>query len=432
MLKSILLVFLLIFAVSGLYILPDQAIAAFPTEWQRKCKLTIQNGKIDAALVYFPVLITQTTLPQGANEIFDADGTHPAQTGGGDIRFSSDSAGSSQLACEIVTFTTDNDPSNGVAEIWVEVPSIASGSDTDIYIWWETSASDSQPAEDATYGKEDTWDDGGNDYFKVVLHLNEDPSPNGVQAIDSTAYDEDGTTSGTMTSGDLVTGLFAGGTQGKSWDFDGTDDVVASTYNSQPTDFTASGWFKQQGTPSSGYIRVLDKNYAAGMWIGRGNDSHTWGGGVLESSSPYGRYVTLTDGNIHHIASRRDGTTHTIIGDGGAVTTSGTVSGDALDTTVLRIADSVGGTDDFEGPIDEIRFSATARSNAWIKAEYENGSDPNAFIVEGTPEAIAAAIPEGGIGSGVGRGIGGGILGSLMTFPIIGAIRNPELNRREL
>jgi len=194
---------------------------AFPTGWLRKCELVIQNGKIDDTLSNFPVLLTQTTLPA---EMMDSDlrATVAAQEDGGDIRFSSDEAGSSQLACEIVTWTQASDPANAVVEIHVEVPSIASGADTSIWVWYNTSGSDSQPAEDAAYGKEDTWDDGGNDYFLMVQHLNEDPTDDGAQAIDSTQNDNDGTSGGTMDDNDLIPAKI-----GDGWDFDGNDDVVA-------------------------------------------------------------------------------------------------------------------------------------------------------------------------------------------------------------
>jgi len=359
---------------------------AFPTGWQRKCKLTIQNGKIDDTLSYFPVLVTETTLPQGNDEIFDADGSHPAQNGGGDIRFSSDAAGSSQLACEIVTFTTDNTPANGKAEIWVKVPSIASGTDTDIYIWWETAGSDSQPAEDAAYGKEDVWDDGGNDYFKMVQHLNEDPTPNGAQAIDSTQYDNDGTSTGTMATEDLVTGAFAGGTQGKGWDFDGSDDIVdiAAIDFAQP--LTMSAW---ANTPTVEVDRqnILGRYYA-GYRIEVSYDNARWN----IFTTPSGNHIKTESDVIsvdtwYYLALTYDGSTYRWYRDGSEVDNA--ALDEALDRTnsAWQIGAAGNSNYPFSGIIDEVRISNAARAAAWIKAEYENQNDPNAFIVEGTPEA---------------------------------------------
>ena len=47
----------------------------------------------------------------------------------------------------------------------------------------------------------------------------------------------------------------------------------------------------------------------------------------MDGDPSFGRFVTLTDGSWHHFVTKRDGTTHYIIGDGGAVSTSGTVTG---------------------------------------------------------------------------------------------------------
>ena len=69
---------------------------AFPTDWGRRCAIVIQSSKVDANLADFPVLLTKDTLP---SEMFDHDGSYPALEGGGDIRFSSDEAGETQLAC---------------------------------------------------------------------------------------------------------------------------------------------------------------------------------------------------------------------------------------------------------------------------------------------------------------------------------------------
>ena len=78
---------------------------AFPVDWGRQCELEIDHTKLSGNVSNFPVLLTEDTLPL---EMFDADGSYPAINGGGDIRFSSDINGETQLACEVVSFVTDN------------------------------------------------------------------------------------------------------------------------------------------------------------------------------------------------------------------------------------------------------------------------------------------------------------------------------------
>ena len=172
---------------------------AFPTGWNRKAPLVIQNGQVSGSGSHtnFPVLLTEDNFP---SEIFDADGSNPAQNGGGDLRFSSDSAGTTQLPVEVVSFVTDNDPANGTAEIWVKVASVSTSADTTIYVWYNTAGTESQPAVTDTYGRNAVWSD-----YQAVYHLDDDPSGSAPQLLDSTGNGYNGTVAGTgWTSGDEV------------------------------------------------------------------------------------------------------------------------------------------------------------------------------------------------------------------------------------
>jgi len=142
------------------------------------------SSQVPANLTDFPVLLTEATLP---TEMLDADGTYPALNGGGDIRFSSDSGGSTRLSCEIVDFTTDNNPANGKGEIWVKVPTVSSSSNTSIWVWYDSSAA-SQPHPDSTYGSKSVWDSN----YKGVWHLNESGNGTADEFADATSNANDG------------------------------------------------------------------------------------------------------------------------------------------------------------------------------------------------------------------------------------------------
>lgn len=109
-------------------------------------------------------------------------------------------------------------------------------------------------------------------------------------------------------------------------------------------DFTAISFFEAFSTEPSAFARLFDKSYSAGFWLGHENSaSSNYGGGVMETGSPYGRYVALQPGMPHQLVSIRLGATHYIVGDGGRVSTSGTVTTSATGTQTLNIGAEFGG-----------------------------------------------------------------------------------------
>jgi len=154
--------------------------------------------------------------------------------------------------------------------------------------------------------------------------------------------------------------------------FDGTNDYIATTYAPIFNDFSVIAWFKS--TANIAYSRIVDKNYINGMWVGRNSTTtNSWGGGVLEGSPPFGRFITLIDGNWHMIASIRQGTTHTIYGDGITNTTSGTVSSTALSATAFAFGlnqSTSPNIDPFAGNISSIQIYNRALSPMEVLQNY--------------------------------------------------------------
>lgn len=154
----------------------------------------------------------------------------------------------------------------------------------------------------------------------------------------------------------------------RSLDFDGVDDYVLTLFTEALGDFTACLWFYSDGAEVS-YERLLDKSHSNGFWLGRnGTNANSWGGGVKEGAPDYGRYVTLPDEQWNHICSRREGTTHAIIGNGGLVSASGTVDGDPLSSDPLYIGVRSDLQRYFEGKIDDVRVYNRALSDGEISA----------------------------------------------------------------
>jgi hypothetical protein len=159
------------------------------------------------------------------------------------------------------------------------------------------------------------------------------------------------------------------GRYGSALSFSGAQ-TVTTTYRATLGDFTACLWFDAIGSDGGSNNRLVDKNFGGGFWMGRSSSvANSWGGGVEESGSPFGIFVTLKDGVWHQLCSMRSGTTHTIIGDGGAVSTSNTVSAAPLSADFFSI-----GGNAFKGIIDDVRIYNRALSASEIKQLYLNES----------------------------------------------------------
>ena len=384
---------------------------AFPTDWGRRCALVIQSGQVTDNEVNFPLLVTEDTLP---SEIFDADGSYPALNGGGDIRFSSDEEGNTQLACEIESFITDNDPANGKAAIWVKVPSLSSSSNTTIYIWYNK-AGESQPAEDNAYGKENVWDSG----FVMVQHMNQTPDGTADEIVDSTANDNDGTTSG-MDSADQVAGQIDG-----SLDFDWVDNYV-DIFDSETVstklqsigdnnNYTLVAWIKTDAAAGTneGYWRSEQTIIDLVTQLGAGANRAPFSFGIEDTFICLGRThyhttsderklgsIAVNDGNWHSlVASIQDDVVDFYV-DGVldvqktfTVATGDCSVGSTASNMQIGVAARTDGTKDksfFDGSIDEVRISNVARSAGWIATEYNNQYSPSTFLIEGTPETPGA------------------------------------------
>ncbi|GAG79564.1 unnamed protein product, partial [marine sediment metagenome] len=275
---------------------------------------------------------------------------------------------------------------NGKAEVWVKVPSIASGADTSIWIWWETAGADTQPAEDANFGKEQTWDDGGNDYFKMVHHMK---GANAAALDDSTQYDNDVSADGG------TPGYNSTGKVGQAVDFVAASDEYIEVANSASLEIVAA-------ITISASVNFDDK---PGAWntIISGNNQWWWNrsdADLIQFAFMVGttvEKVTLATGSYstgtwYRFTATYDGETVEAFNGGTSLGTDADPSGNIDDRTEPISIGGVSGVDYLNGLIDEVCISATVRADAWINAEYENQNDPNAFIVEGTPEATAVGV----------------------------------------
>lgn len=134
---------------------------------------------------------------------------------------------------------------------------------------------------------------------------------------------------------------------------------VDTGFTQQLGDFACEVWFKDK--INAGFMRVVDKSYQNGFWIGRDGALGGYGGGVLESAAPYGTYLTgFTGGIWNQLILSRVGSTKYLFGNGGRLSTTASCVTTLCDTSTFRIGTSNGaapaGGDYWTGYIGSVRL----------------------------------------------------------------------------
>jgi len=213
--------------------------AGFISGWTHRRRIVIDHTKVAGDLVNFPVLVA---ISDANDSLFDI-----ARDDGHDILFTAESG--LKLSHEIEEY----DAEGGRLVAWVKVPELSSSEDTVLYLYYGNPESGDQS--DGV----GVWDDG----YRMVQHLEEDPSGAAPQVIDSTGNRNDGVSYGGMTSDDLVSCMVDGGL-----DFDGTNDYIDCGNKSNLNitgPFTIEAWVKPRQVKDSG---ICDKYSSYGLRYG--------------------------------------------------------------------------------------------------------------------------------------------------------------------
>jgi hypothetical protein len=333
--------------------------------------VTVDHTKVPSTQTNFPILISVTN----ASLKTVGNGGNVQNSNGYDIRPYTDSA----LTTAITGYELERyNATTGEVVMWVNIASLSSSSDTIIYLAYGNGALTTDGSSSTT------WDAN----YKVVYHLKDGTT---LSLVDSTGGNN-GTGSGTPTVGagiiDGAMTLVAASSQ----------SVAIGTATDIPvsTAWTASFWMKMTQVYAGG-------NDFAVMWGGSSNNGpHVgykdtgfttpqlfmaiWGG--AEAKDP----ATISQNVWYHVAGVWDGTNITIYKNGTSVGTTATTIAAAAGYTGEVGTDNLGGGNNFDGLLDEVRFSSTNRSADWLTTEYNNGSNPGTF------ETLGSEVPVGGAG----------------------------------
>ncbi|MBF0494706.1 MAG: DUF2341 domain-containing protein, partial [Candidatus Omnitrophica bacterium] len=318
------------------------------TVWQYRKAITIDHTKVPGNLTDFPVLISLS-------------GLTGIQTGGTDIRFTA-SDGTTMLPREIESY------SGGVLVAWVKT-NLSSTADTTLYMYYGNSSATVEPGATTTYGSRNVWTNG----YESVWHM--------TNTNDSDSNANNGTVNGSVSS--------AAGKIGNAYAFpggSGNSIIASNTGLSISNNITVTAWIKSTENPGS-------YDFIVGNSDGGSNGYRIWlnPAGLKFSINYYGSDTATAayahDGQWYYIVGVNDGVNNKIYVNASSGTSAAIASAVSYTGVSLAIGDK-GAWTGFNGSIDNVTISSSARSANWITTEYNNQSNP---AVGGFYSSVGAA-----------------------------------------
>lgn len=334
--------------------------------WAKRVKLTIDHNDRGAALSDFPVLVYLST----------SSGREPD-----DVTFVFDEVGSSSNKIAVTTSdgTTECfveierwDDANEEAWLWVNVPSISDTTDTDLYLYYDSTHADNTDYVGDSGSRPEVWSNG----FAGVWHLCE--TIGGTGAIkDSTSNANHGTDSGSPTFG-------AAGQIDNCISFDGIDDYIAVPSSASlklGSGLTIEAWinigtwsnwedivFKGGGAPNNSDYQFALVTESGGGLAWDGTYAGNWRTKYFPTTQDTGEWIyAVVTHDTSTVKCYRAGLEISSQADAGAIYESDYQLGISQEGAASR-----GWLD---GRIDEVRVSDTPRSPEWISAIYESETD---------------------------------------------------------
>jgi len=334
----------------------------------KRLKITIPSDYVDSILTDFPILLKLSTdcglTGFDASLVFDelaldANRFKIAVTA---------SDGTTQRYVEIEKW----DDSSEEAWLWVKVPSVAATGKTELYFYYDSTASDNTTyvGDIGDSAGQQVWTNG----FWAVFHMGDVASPF-VNSL---------TTSGTNLN---VTGSPTLAAPAKV--AEGVDWASSTVAGQGATGFTASNvtvesWVKQDSAATAvrRYV-TLSSEIACIRQDSGGTGQFKWyikTGGVIRSMT----VNNVVDTNWAYWTGTWDGTTMRIYKDSLEIGTP-VVPGGTLNTGAGMSINS--SSENFTGLQDEIRVSTVARTESWLKATYYTCNDDLLYMEEDVTEA---------------------------------------------
>ncbi len=353
--------------------LSAQTTAWYDRGWTHRMKIMIDSNKVAGTLNNFPVLIADTQ--PGWKHV--AQGGRAGQTNGCDFLFTAGD-GVTKIAHEIEGY----DPDTGKLTAWVNVATLSSNVQTELYVYYGNRACDPQ------WNITGAW----NTNFKMVQHLQETPTNGVAEFLDSTSSHYNGTPQNFLGPDGGTTdtpGRFDGGVL-----FDGTCYIKCGTgANLRPNRVTVEFWVNLTASAKTRGVRHTFICAQLAYWIYQheSNDylyfyywiDGSWTGKYLSTypnmAANQWYYCAITYDKVANQA------TYYLNGNPQGITTFSVAP--AYSAGTFYIGSYGTGSYRMAGKMDEVRISNTERSADWIKTTYNSLNSPATFYSLAKAEA---------------------------------------------
>lgn len=349
-------------------------------DWTHRAKITLQSSQISADLTDYVATIFFDDLP--------ADFFNQVKTDGSDIRFTK---GDGFTELEFYVHAIDTVAGTGYASVRY-AGTLSSTVDTDIYIYYGN-ASALAYAAGATYGRNNTFQD-----YAAFWDFEQNPSGSAPQLTDLTGNGNDGTSQGSMTSGDEVAGKV-----GNAWDFDGTNDYadLGTPSFASNTSGTLGGWLSRASGARAFTLSVITNDATLRLFDLRVDPSAasvaTQNRFVIRSRITTSLNTIIADGVVigtedRHFTLVSTGSAWSLYLDSASqsfTSTSGSNTGDWFgDIGGTTPTYGIGGNDVVTGDSNNslIWLRSDQLASDYITTEYANQNSPSTFYSVGSQE----------------------------------------------
>lgn len=299
------------------------------------------------------------------------NGGHVQNANGYDISMFSDSTCSTQLALERELYNASTGKYTG----WTKVPALSTTTNTTIYLCYGDSSISTDPNLNGTYGATSVWTG-----YNNVWHL---PDGTTLSIVDST-----GNSTGTNNGAGANVGKIDG-----ALNMNGTNyvDGGSGTRIGNST-FTLSYWVYWDGSSSGSNLDMMGRRQNSNVWFAPLKNvsdgiGYYDGVGVTSWASTPLSVNTWT----HLLFSSNAGTVTLYMNGVNKGTNTPSITTPAVNFLIGR-PDVANGTV-WTGREDEVRLSATTRTQDWDTTEYNNQSATSTFYTLGAETPIVSFIP---------------------------------------